>query len=108
MNCDSPSDLVQISARGVSNYTYCPRLFYLQWVERIFVANSDTVEGAHLHRRVDEPTLVGAEDSDAPKILRSIALDDPELGLTGVLDVAEESEEGIVIVDYKKGAARRT
>lgn len=42
--------------RRLHNFVYCPRLFYLQWVEGIFVPNEDTVRGSALHGRVDEPT----------------------------------------------------
>lgn len=43
--------------RRLHNYVYCPRLFYLQWVENIFVQNEDTVLGSALHKRVDEPSV---------------------------------------------------
>lgn len=33
--------------RRLHNFAYCPRLFYLQWVENIFVENADTAEGTH-------------------------------------------------------------
>lgn len=32
--------------RRLHNFVYCPRLFYLQWVEGAFVPNEDTVMGS--------------------------------------------------------------
>ena len=37
----------------LNEFVYCPRLFYYEFVEGIFVHNADTREGAAQHRRVD-------------------------------------------------------
>ncbi len=37
----------------VNEFVYCPRLFYYETVESVFVHNPDTLEGAQAHRRVD-------------------------------------------------------
>lgn len=37
----------------LNEFVYCPRLFYYEFVEGIFVENADTVRGKSLHRRVD-------------------------------------------------------
>lgn len=42
-----------IPARMLNEFVYCPRLFYYEFVEGVFVENADTVRGKHLHRRVD-------------------------------------------------------
>src|ERR1019366_904355 len=42
-----------LPARMVNEYAYCPRLFFYEWVEGLFVESVDTVEGAIQHRRVD-------------------------------------------------------
>jgi hypothetical protein len=34
--------------RRLHNFSYCPRLFYFQWVENIFQENADTVAGSHV------------------------------------------------------------
>ncbi len=39
--------------RMLNEFTYCPRLFYLEWVQGEFVDNEFTVEGRVAHRRVD-------------------------------------------------------
>ena len=42
-----------LPARMVNEFVYCPRLFYYEHVEGIFVHNRETVEGSIGHRRVD-------------------------------------------------------
>lgn len=96
--------------RRLQNFVYCPRLFYYQWVEDIFVENADTVEGASIHSKADAPThLQDVENLDLPpgRSIRSLQLENMELGLVGKIDILEGGEDGIEIVDYKKGAARR-
>lgn len=43
-----------IPARIINEYTYCPRLAYLEWVQGEWAESFEPVEGAHAHRRVDE------------------------------------------------------
>jgi CRISPR-associated protein Cas1 len=42
-----------LPARMVNEYTYCPRLFFYEWVEGLFAESVDTVEGTIQHARVD-------------------------------------------------------
>ncbi|MGQ0802458.1 MAG: CRISPR-associated endonuclease Cas4/Cas1, partial [Actinomycetota bacterium] len=42
-----------VPARMVNEFTYCPRLFYMEWVEAQFEHNTDTAEGAWRHRAVN-------------------------------------------------------
>ena len=42
-----------IPARILNEFVYCPRLAYLEWVQKEWESSSDTVEGRHVHRRVD-------------------------------------------------------
>ncbi len=42
-----------IPARMLNEFVYCPRLFYYEFVEGVFVENADTLRGKGLHRRVD-------------------------------------------------------
>jgi CRISPR-associated protein Cas1 len=45
-----------LPARMLNEFVYCPRLFYYEHVEGIFVDNADTVRGAAVHARVDKGT----------------------------------------------------
>ena len=40
----------------LNEFVYCPRLFYYEHVEGVFVDNADTVRGAAVHARVDKGT----------------------------------------------------
>jgi CRISP-associated protein Cas1 len=42
-----------VPARMLDEYAYCPRLFFLEWVDRLWAPSSDTGEGDWQHRRVD-------------------------------------------------------
>lgn len=90
--------------RRLQNYAYCPRLFFLQWVEGVFQENADTVAGDFAHRRVDQPSAFDLESAFRPGAsIRSVELSSERLGLHGVVDLVESGEEGIEVVDYKKG-----
>ncbi|MCA9227924.1 MAG: hypothetical protein KDA47_20025, partial [Planctomycetales bacterium] len=49
-------DADYLPARMLNEFTYCPRLFYYEHVEGVFVHNQETVEGDIAHRRVDAKT----------------------------------------------------
>ena len=100
----------RIGVRNLHNYLYCPRLFYYQWVENLFVDNADTVEGRRVHRNVDAPSRVkDPAELDLPEgaRLRSVKLESETLGLVGVVDIVEDAGDGAEVIDYKKGSARR-
>lgn len=43
-----------IPVRMLNEFTYCPRLGYLEWVEGEWASNLETMEGSFGHRRVDQ------------------------------------------------------
>jgi len=95
-----------IPLRVMHNYVYCPRLCYLQWVEKIFVENEDVVAGDNVHKRVDQATSVSSVQNILHEhgVWRSVWLESSRLGITGVIDYAASDEHGITLVDYKKGS----
>lgn len=42
-----------LPARMLNEFVYCPRLFYYEFVEGVFVESADTLRGAAIHQRVD-------------------------------------------------------
>ncbi len=53
----APETLAEfLPARMLNEYVYCPRLFYYEHVEGVFVHNADTLRGADQHTRVDSGT----------------------------------------------------
>ena len=103
-----------IPARMLNEFVYCPRLFYYEYVEGVFVDNADTTRGAALHARVDKGTGAlpavpsqranlppveseGDEESETAKAgtepveihSRSVTLGSERLGVTAKLDLVE-------------------
>ncbi|MFK5921354.1 MAG: CRISPR-associated endonuclease Cas1 [Verrucomicrobiota bacterium] len=97
-----------IPVRRLHNYAYCPRLFYYQWVENLFVENADTIAGKSVHRNVDRPSS-WKDDLDLSEraSLRSLHLSSESLGIVGVIDLIEDTDSGHELLDYKKGASRK-
>jgi CRISPR-associated protein Cas1 len=38
----------------LNEFAYCPRLFYLEYVQQEWDHSADTLEGRFVHRRVDQ------------------------------------------------------
>lgn len=92
-----------IPARMLNEFVYCPRLFYYEFVEGVFVANADTVRGAALHQRVD------AGKGALPKAKGSVA--GPAAASDASLDASSSSlkrkpEENDQVPDKAAGTVR--
>ena len=97
-----------IPARMLNEFAYCPRLFYLEWVDGLWAASSDTAEGDRQHRRVDSGGGAAPLPEDGRLIAaRSIELSSEKLGITAKLDLLEGTDGGVVPVDTKKGRPAR-
>lgn len=97
----------QLPARMLNEFAYCPRLFYLEYVQREWAHNVETLEGRFVHRRVDTPggALPDAGENTGEKKIhaRSITVGSDLLGAIAVVDVVEGDGESVIPVDYKKG-----
>jgi CRISPR-associated protein Cas1 len=90
--------------RMLNEFAYCPRLFYLEWVQGEFVDNEYTVEGRTAHRRVDARAgAMPPPKEEAPFEIRSVALSSARLGLSAKIDVVEGAGGTVCPVDYKRG-----
>ena len=123
-----------IPIRMLNEFTYCPRLGYLEWVEGEWASNLETMEGSFGHRRVDRPSTKpvpkggsrnkdsGSSESqdagdssvnpescqmnaDTPIHTRSLMLSAPSEGLLAKLDLLELEGMTATPVDYKRGKA---
>lgn len=95
-----------VPARMVNEFSYCPRLFFLEWVQSRFADNTDTVEGRWQHRVVDQTAgrAPAPDDDEELKVARSLMLSSPTLGLVAKADLVEGGPDGEVVpVDYKRG-----
>ncbi|MCK9411657.1 MAG: CRISPR-associated protein Cas4 [Prolixibacteraceae bacterium] len=110
----SDDDLLMLS--GIQHIAFCERQWALIHIEQQWAENMRTVEGNHMHERVDDP--FAGEVRGSVITLRSVSLVSYRLGLYGVADVVEfirsENGEGIglegypgkwqpVPVEYKRG-----
>ncbi|MBX3467378.1 MAG: CRISPR-associated endonuclease Cas1 [Planctomycetes bacterium] len=90
----------------VNEVIYCPRRFYLEWVDGEWVANAYMEDGIHVHRRADRETAgpPPAGDSEAPPfVARSVSASSPRLGLSMRADVVEGTGGDVEPVEYKRG-----
>jgi CRISP-associated protein Cas1 len=93
-----------VPARMVNEFSYCPRLFFIEWVQARFTDNAETVEGRWHHRVVDrESGDVPVPEGDLRFKARSVSLSSPRLGLVGKADLLEGDGEAVSPVDYKRG-----
>lgn len=105
-------ELLPIS--GIQHYLFCKRQWALIEIEKQWQENLLTIEGALLHKRVDDPFEY--QHSSGLIVSRSVPVNSYELGLTGVCDVVEfhQSSDGVslpgqsgtwlpVLIEYKRG-----
>jgi CRISPR-associated exonuclease Cas4 len=102
---------------GIQHIAFCKRQWALIHVEQQWAENVKTIEGQHLHERVDDPFY--KESSSNLVVWRAVNLISYLLGLTGRADVIEfiKSEKGISLpgkegqwtpypVEYKRGKTK--
>lgn len=125
-----------LQARMLNEFVYCPRLFYYEYVEGVFLASHDTLRGDALHRRVDSgsgalpqpakaddagPAEPAASPQAAPEIIhsRSVQMGSEKLGVVAKMDLVEARRDAsaqtdpdlfdlleVRPVDYKAGSPR--
>lgn len=97
----------QIPARMLNEFAYCPRLFYLEHVQREWAHSADTLDGRFTHRRVDKESGAvpsSEEISEEIKIhARSVLIGSDNFGVTARIDLLEGEGLCVTPVDYKRG-----
>jgi CRISPR-associated protein Cas1 len=94
-----------IPVRALNQVTYCPRLYFLQYVDAVMPVNEHVEAGLFDHRRVDSPELAGKSRTErGGAASRSVALSSTTLGISGVLDVIEEKNGEQYPVETKHGS----
>src|SRR3954447_3356503 len=101
-------DAPLIPVRALNQVSYCPRLYYLQYVDCVMPTNEHVEAGLHAHRRVDDPDLANRPRKEGEAVrTRGVHLSSEALGLVGVIDSVEEKGEEIYPVETKHGSAPR-
>jgi CRISPR-associated protein Cas1 len=97
-----------IPVRALNQVTYCPRLYYLEYVEGIMPTNEHVEDGLFQHRRVNDPELENKTRKEGDKQqTRSVSLSSDRLGITGKLDLVEQSAGKVYPIEFKRGSAPR-
>jgi len=98
-----------VPVRMLNEFTYCPRLGYLEWAQGEWAASADTLHGEFVHRNVDQEDRrdLPVGDTEHPEAIhrRSLRLESEELGLVAIVDVLELEGNRATPVDYKRGKA---
>ena len=97
-----------IPVRALNQVSYCPRLYYLEYVEALMRNNEYVEDGLFQHRRVNDPALELRSRKDGERVqTRSVTLSSERLGITGKLDVLEERDGRAYPVESKRSSAPR-
>jgi len=92
----------------LNEFAYCPRLFYLEYVQQEWDHSADTLEGRFVHRRVDDQGgAVPSPDefTDGGRIhARSISIGSDTLRAVAKIDLLEGEDGWVTPVDYKRGS----
>lgn len=86
----SEDELLMLS--GIQHIAFCERQYALAYIEMQWFENALTVEGHHLHEKVDDPFEVESRGNTA--IIRALPLVSLQLGFSGIADVVELSRVG--------------
>ncbi len=93
-----------LPARMVNEFVYCPRLFWLEHVEREFASSHDTVDGERIHRRVDHATgELPGQPEPFMRDVTSVELSSERLGIVAKIDIVRPDGAFVIPVDYKRG-----
>jgi CRISPR-associated protein Cas1 len=102
MSTEQPPEI--LPARMVNEYVYCPRLFWLEYVEREFESSYDTVDGERVHRRVDRPSGELPDDITTMRsAATSVELSSEKLGVVARIDLLSPEDGQAIPVDFKRG-----
>ena len=102
----SDDELLPLS--GLQHLAYCERQYALIHLEQSWEESADTIRGEYFHERVDP---VGYTSADGVRAEHRVRLVNYALGLYGVADIVEFSEDAcnaiVAPVEYKVGKPKR-
>ena len=94
---DSHAPMIRVEA--LHAWAYCPRLYYLQEIERISVPDERVFAGRQLHAALE------ADEEGEPT---KVELTSDALGLTGVVDCLKRRDGAYLPYEHKRGKPART
>lgn len=94
-----------LPVRRLNEFVYCPRLFYLEWVDGEFKESADTLDGTIKHKRVDDESgAMPSADEGVEFHARSVMLSSDTHRLIAKMDLIDGKGQQATPVDYKRGA----
>ena len=95
-----------VPARMLNELVYCQRLFHLEWVDGRWAHNDDTIQGSVAHDATDRRSgrMPAPDEEEKPFTSIQVALSDPDLGVTAVIDRVDHEDGSSSPVDMKKGS----
>ena len=96
---DSIIDMVPLRVHALHALAYCERLFYLEEVENLRVADDRVYAGRRLHVEI-------ARDEDEGEWL-TLALESEQWGLVGKVDCVRRRDGMLIPYEHKRGRAAR-
>ena len=96
-----PSLEPPVRVMALHSLTYCERLFYLEEVEEIRLADESVYAGRQLHQLLAAPDESGTET-------RELELESESLGLVGKVDALRMRDGELVPYEDKRGRARQS
>jgi CRISP-associated protein Cas1 len=104
MTNNNQLDLIPV--RALNQVCYCPRLYYLEYVDSVMPINEFVEDGLFQHRRVNDPALASRTRKEGDVLrTRSVSLSSERLGITGKLDLLEEDGDAVRPVETKRSTA---
>lgn len=97
---EPPDDEPLIRVMALHALSYCERLFYLEEVEEIRVADANVYAGRRLH-----DDLLPANDETPER--RSLSLSSTSWGIFGQVDAVRRRDRRWVVYEHKRGRCRR-
>lgn len=92
-----------ISVAGLHALVYCERLFYLEEVERIRIADARVYSGRRTHVELE-----GAEGDEADGTVTRVTLESDTLGIQGAVDVLRRRDGRLIPYEHKRGRSAGT
>lgn len=94
-----------LALSGIQHIAFCERQWALIHIERQWAENLRTVEGQHLHNKVNNPFIFESRGNEI--IARSVPIVSYRLGLYGIADIIEfektENKENAIKIPHKNG-----
>ena len=100
---ENDPDLIPL--RMLNEYIYCKRLWWYEYVDKIFIDSEETLHGRFLHRNVDKENELKEADNNLHAT--AVLLSSEKYGIIGKLDLIIGEDGCYIPVEYKSGREQK-